>query len=115
MSHFYNKKILFEPDFIWKKFLSLCFKDFSNAVLTNDILDANFLTVAKESAEIESIENDLPAVGNTRKSLVLMASENESDLATSDVNTHLQGIVLKSVKKDRFFPCSCVRQWMIIF
>ena len=88
-----------------KKFLSPCFPDFSNAVLTNDIPDANFLTAAKESVEVRGVENDLQTVGDTGKSSVLMASENTSDLVTSGVDPHLQGIVVKAVKKDQCFPC----------
>ena len=87
------------------KEISLSFQDFSNAVLTTDILDINFLAEAKESAEVRGMENDLPTVGDTRKSSVLLTSENKSNLATSDVAAHLQGIAVKAVKKDQCFPC----------
>ena len=106
MSHTYNKYILFEQYFVQKKFLSPCFGDFSNAVLTNNIPGDNFLTEAKESVEVRGMKNDLPSVGDARKSSMLMASENTPDLITSDVDAHLQGVVVKAVKKKyQCFSC----------
>ena len=59
--------MLFEPGFIWKKFLSPCFEDFSNAVLTNDIPYVNFLTAAKKFVKVRDMENDLLTVRDTGK------------------------------------------------
>ena len=77
VSNFSNRKDLFEPDFMWRKFLS----------------------PSSSFEESISLKNDLLSLGEY-KNVVIKSEDN------FDVEAHLQNIIEKAPKFNQGFPCS---------